>query len=133
MFILFYIISYYFDCNDGNYAREYNMYSEFGDLYDHYKDISVNFLLIILIIYLHYKNNSSNLLKFLATVVISIFLMCCHLGCQERIYSKDDSILGNFNPLCRNTDNIKYFRFVGCGTTVAVMMIGIFLLEKHKR
>ena len=38
---IYYFISYFFDVLDGIYAREYNMVSEFGDYYDHIKDIVV--------------------------------------------------------------------------------------------
>ena len=31
-------INYFFDCVDGNFARRYNMTSEFGDWYDHISD-----------------------------------------------------------------------------------------------
>ena len=34
----------YYDVFDGNYARTYNL--GFGDYYDHFKDITINILLI---------------------------------------------------------------------------------------
>ena len=36
--ILFYLISYIFDCLDGYNARKYKMMSKFGDYYDHISD-----------------------------------------------------------------------------------------------
>ena len=35
------MISYFFDCMDGNFARTYNMQTKFGDYYDHIKDVLV--------------------------------------------------------------------------------------------
>jgi len=37
----FYFVSYFFDVADGNYARTYNMVTQFGDLLDHAKDAIV--------------------------------------------------------------------------------------------
>src|SRR5271170_5115362 len=36
---LFFGIAYIFDCMDGNYARKYDMVTEFGDWYDHLVDL----------------------------------------------------------------------------------------------
>lgn len=46
---LFYAASYFFDCSDGCMARYTNTCSEFGDKFDHYKDITVFILLIVAI------------------------------------------------------------------------------------
>ena len=40
-FAIMYLISYYLDFMDGAYARKYKMTSEFGDWYDHIKDLSL--------------------------------------------------------------------------------------------
>ena len=66
-FIIFYTISYHFDCNDGNYARTYKMTTKFGDLYDHYKDVSIFILLLGVIIYKHSRNK-----KLIQVIVILI-------------------------------------------------------------
>ena len=42
------MISYFFDCQDGNYARRYNMQSKFGDYYDHIKDNLVFGIFLVL-------------------------------------------------------------------------------------
>ena len=51
MFISLYLISYFFDCFDGYFARRYKMTSKFGDIYDHTKDTIVNLLLLFVIFY----------------------------------------------------------------------------------
>ena len=53
-FVLFYMISYFFDCIDGFMARKYNMTTKFGDLYDHITDTIV-FVLILGVVYSKYK------------------------------------------------------------------------------
>jgi CDP-alcohol phosphatidyltransferase len=35
-----YLVSYFFDCADGNMARKYGMVTQFGDWYDHGADIA---------------------------------------------------------------------------------------------
>jgi len=47
-----YLISYYFDCMDGHFARKYNMTSYFGDLYDHISDISKGILIFSTLYYI---------------------------------------------------------------------------------
>lgn len=41
VFALLFLVSYVFDCMDGQMARRYHMTSRFGDLYDHVTDIVV--------------------------------------------------------------------------------------------
>ena len=50
----FYLLSYMFDCFDGNYARKYNMVTDFGDLYDHIGDL----FKYILFIYIFCKSDN---------------------------------------------------------------------------
>ena len=44
--VVFYFISYIFDCCDGYYARKYKMCTKLGDIYDHFKDWTVNIMYI---------------------------------------------------------------------------------------
>ena len=81
---LFYFLSYVYDVLDGNYARKYKMVSKFGDLYDHFKDITVNLLLL----YVFYNNmtfkNHTNLVIFSFIITFILFItLNLHLGCQE--------------------------------------------------
>ena len=48
--VLFMILSYFFDCFDGHFARSYNMVTKFGDYYDHISDVSKVILLIYFIL-----------------------------------------------------------------------------------
>ena len=50
-FAIMYIISHFFDCLDGAYARKYDMVTDFGDWYDHITD----WLVYSTIIYILYK------------------------------------------------------------------------------
>jgi phosphatidylglycerophosphate synthase len=117
-----YMISYYFDCWDGFFARKYKMYSKFGDLYDHIADIlkftSISYMLFII--------NNSKFLFYCPFIVILSILFNIHLGYQELYYDKPESdVLGIIKKLCPIKDKndkkaisqiLKYTRWFGCGT-----------------
>lgn len=125
---IFYGISYYFDCLDGHYARKFNMSTDFGDKYDHYGDIFKN----ILIIYaLFLKLSKQKFIVFVILYIISMFFVCIHLGCQEKLYNKNNGhMLETFKFLCFSEPNfmMKYTRYCGCGTVVLLTIIFILLI-----
>jgi hypothetical protein len=120
--IFTYIISYFFDCMDGNMARKYKMFSKYGDLYDHISDIIKSILIYVTLIYIDYK-------KFLIILPFGLLLFIginIQLGCQELYYDKDESdFLSSIKKLCpvknindkQSISNIlKYTRYFGTGT-----------------
>jgi phosphatidylglycerophosphate synthase len=132
---IFYLISYFFDILDGIYAREYNMVSEFGDYYDHIKDVSVNILYFSV---LFYKFEKPKNFKPLLVLVISLsfLLMSMNLGCQEKIYHKDDDkkdSLSSLKHLCFKNPEvmIKYTRFFGCGTFIIITIITTLICRHY--
>ena len=92
LFVVFFILSYFFDCLDGHYARKYNMVTKFGDYYDHIKDALVHVLLYSTIIYLYYNNRY--IIPFFIILGIFVILSGIHLTCQQVLYTgmdvKDD-------------------------------------------
>lgn len=136
-FAIFYYLSYLFDCMDGHYARKYQLVSKGGDMYDHIKDVSVN-LCLIYIVWSRYKTDNKTTLIALITIIIFFTLMCAHLGCQERIYPKDESGTLNFSrSMCVGNDatkTIKLTRYFGCGTwCITIIVIVIYLNSKRSR
>lgn len=117
---ILYFVSYCFDVFDGNYARTYNMVTEFGDSFDHIKDISVNILFILVFI----KYTTLINYKIYLIITVSIFiLMSVHLGCQEQYVSKrnpqnNSKYLKAFEPYCKKNAirNMKILKYMGCGT-----------------
>lgn len=91
-----YMLSYYFDCQDGYNARQYNMVTEFGDLYDHVKDIVLN-LYILSTIYFMYKPNA---VAFSALVAIVFALMYMHLGCSQKVLPRNSDVLEMTRDFC---------------------------------
>ena len=114
--ILLLWISYFFDCLDGYYARRYNMCTKLGDYFDHIRDILLH-ILITSLLYMKLKTVQQRCV-FISIVVVFIFLMTMHLGCQEKNSGNKDfnDSLKVTEVLCPNPDYIKYTRFFGCGT-----------------
>lgn len=125
---ILYYIGYFFDCMDGNYARQYNITSNFGDLYDHIGDtFKVIFLLICL--YLLKIKKRTKIVFIIISLILGL-LSLIHLGCQEKIKNSDDiSVLDNFKILCKNHNNIIYTRYFGTGTSQLFISLYIFLIK----
>jgi phosphatidylglycerophosphate synthase len=85
-FAFFYMMSYYFDCIDGMYARVTNHCTQFGDLYDHIKDIG---LCIVLSIIMVWKYSVLEHTWCIVTSIIIIFFTGVHIGLQENITKKN--------------------------------------------
>lgn len=123
------LISYYFDCMDGNYARTYDMQSRFGDFYDHIKDWTV---FIIFIIIFFTKTTS---LKFKLICIIVLIIVCLgtilHTGCTEEYIRKKrknivNSIALDSVSFCPNMETMRWTKYFGCGTlniTIAVIVL----------
>lgn len=121
--IIFFITAYILDCADGNFARTYNMETNFGDYYDHISDISKIIALAIVII-IHPLSKTIKVL-FITGLAIFSFMSMFHLGCQESIYNPDDShkydSLSSLKQFCGSSveegrSRITYSRYVGVGT-----------------
>jgi phosphatidylglycerophosphate synthase len=116
---LFYFIGYYFDCADGNFARTYKMTSEFGDYYDHITD----FLKYGAFIYLLYCYNlPKNTIIFITSfVLLFIISSVLFLGCQEKIYTKNNNNKGSSflkftTKLCKNDEWIHICKYGSTGS-----------------
>ena len=133
-FAIMYLISYYLDFMDGAYARTYNMTSEFGDWYDHIKDWTISLLVLYIFI------NKYNLMKnneLILIIVTMCFLLAIHMGCQEKMYGKDDSgALDMTKKMCpahtkEELEQIMpYTRLFGNGTFILSQIGVAYLLLK---
>lgn len=120
--IIFLWLCYFFDCLDGHYARMYDMCTDFGDYYDHIRDIIVSICILVLI-FIKLKS-LRNRLYF--TVIILVFgcLLGSHMGCQE--LSSDfkhvnSSSLSMTKTMCIHPELIHCTRFFGCASFVLLM------------
>jgi phosphatidylglycerophosphate synthase len=136
LFAILYVISYFFDCMDGHYARKYNQVTKLGDLYDHVKDI-VTGLLIMWVLYYRNKDRCNWNVWIPVIVVFVLFtgLGYAHLGCQEKIYGLNQSgTLSAGKMLCPGnaSKNIRWTRWVGMGTWIVVLIACVVVIEKTK-
>ena len=139
---LLFLISYIFDCFDGNFARRYNMVTEFGDWFDHIKD---SFIIILLFIIIIYKKDITFNIKIISLILFLVFLLLsfCYLKEQELIYHKNNdnikksnslNILNNINLFKNYTseEKLKYLKYFGCGGFNLIIVIILILFEITK-
>ena len=128
-----YLISYYFDCMDGHFARKYKMVTKFGDYYDHIADT----IKVILILYVLYNIDSKKFFIIIPFIILFIFLIFVHLGCQELYYDTIESDILNYSknlcPVYNKNDKtsivniLRITRYFGCGTfTIFIMLVIIY-------
>lgn len=135
-FAILYVISYFFDCVDGHFARKYDQVTEVGDMYDHIKDITIGVALMA-VLYVRNRGRCSWKVWFPVLLVFIIFTMLgyTHLGCQEKIYAKNESGTLNLGKkLCSSdpTKKIKWSKYFGMGTWTIVLITSVIVLEKSK-
>ena len=126
---IFFWLTYLFDCIDGHYARKYDMITEFGDYYDHIRDIFIIFN-VILIISIQLEDTYLRMI-FLSLFLIHFFFMLLHMGCQENNYQNENESpsLSMFKTLCFDKNLIQYTKFVGCGTIMLFLSLSILFLH----
>jgi phosphatidylglycerophosphate synthase len=122
-----FLISYFFDCFDGHYARKYNMVTDLGGYYDHIKDIFVTSSLLFLILS-KYKD-TDYFIYIISIIFILLITMFLQLGCQEKISNYDSSDdMKNMDLLCWKEPEkiLPYSRYFGCGTFNIFLSLLIF-------
>ena len=120
-------VSYFFDCLDGNFARAYNMETDFGDKYDHFSDL----FKIIAVAYVIVVSKIKYATKFYFAVVycVTLFFSVIQIGCQEVAYGGNYSgSLSIFKYLCFSENQIMWSRYLGCGTAQVVVCIMLYNL-----
>ncbi|HEY9704234.1 MAG TPA: CDP-alcohol phosphatidyltransferase family protein [Allocoleopsis sp.] len=129
LFVLFFSIFYYLDCLDGFYARKYDMVTQFGDIYDHLRDIIIFSLLIILVVSKYYEKISWWIMLLF---VVLFILMQLQISCQQTYYIKEDNTMESLDfitLLCFNKEMIYFTRYFGCGTFVLAIILMILFLH----
>ena len=140
---LLYSISYIFDCFDGNFARKYNMVTNFGDWFDHIKDNTVVLLLIKVIYDKKDISNNIKIITFIIFIILGILLII-YIDAQEKYYHSKNKILikskalekisffiNNFNHILPE-QKLKYLKYFGCGSFNLYIIIVLFSFEIFK-
>lgn len=122
----FILISYVFDCLDGNMARMFDMVTSFGDWYDHVSDIS-KYGILYLVVLTNPRLSFGFKAAFALVTLTLMILMYVHFGCQELSYQKNKTdSLSTLEALCPEKSLIRYSKYVGCGTWISSLIL--FLL-----
>lgn len=131
---LLYFTSYIYDVLDGNYARTYDMVTEFGDYFDHIKDLVVN--MILMAIFIRQNNYKPSLQVIILIVTITLFItLSMHLNCQERWVEKNNPAQVSGYLSCATKmlnigncmDHIHKLKYLGCGTFALWVSVVILL------
>jgi phosphatidylglycerophosphate synthase len=133
--VLFFGLSYYFDCFDGHFARAYKMTSTFGDFYDHASDAFKGFLFLLLI----YKYFNSDFILSILFTFTFLFFGVIHIGCQEIYYNKPSYTLDLWRHFCPckyfniSLDKcLKITKYGGVGT-LQLLQIFLIIYIKNKK
>jgi len=123
------VLSYLMDCMDGNMARRYGLITVFGDWFDHVSDVLKYVLLFGAMGLTPHLSRMEKCVFFVVSVVL-LGLMLKHLGCQEKAYKKmrEDSMTA-LERLCPVPEEIKWTRYFGMGTWMAVICLFLLWLE----
>jgi len=129
---IFYLISYYFDCQDGNFARKYGMETAFGDLYDHLTDNIFNVSLTYLL--LTNKKISYNY-KIAYVIIVSVLLVLAfyHLSCTEIYmdkntnYGKKQVLISLLKKFCKDETALNNYKYFAIGTYIMINAIIILM------
>ena len=112
---LLYALSYFLDTADGHLARTTGMVTGVGDAMDHIKDIAVALGLFWAL----YTSGKVPRWALLVLVILSA-TSCVQIGCQERVYGRQESRTLHFTRSLCDSDNpeetLGYTRWVGMGT-----------------
>ncbi len=130
--MLFFFISYYFDCVDGKLARRYNMVTLFGDLYDHFGDGLKYVAIFTALLYNNEQKKTSKQWTYLIILFFLSILTMLHFGYQERISNVDNTPnylylykrLVDFDEHPQKT--IRYTKYFGSGTWILCVGLIIF-------
>lgn len=123
-----FLISYFFDCCDGHFARKYHMMTKFGCYYDHVSD-TLKYILLGAVIY--YKSKEKFFL-ILPIFLILFTLAAMHTGCGELYIDEDirSESLNIFKCLCPTPENpecaLRFTKYFGFGTLTLVMVAIMF-------
>lgn len=127
--VVFYWISYWLDCMDGHFARKYDMETQFGDYYDHLRDLFI-FFGVSTMLFIKLKTSTLRTI-YVTTISLSLLLMLIHMGCQEKhsSFSENNHCLGKFKSWCpEHLEAIHFSKFFGCGTLHLIQSIFILMM-----
>jgi phosphatidylserine synthase len=130
-FACLWLLGYAMDCMDGQFARAYEMTSEFGDIFDHTSDVLLHFSLFG---YILWRYRVPPVL--VVCLILFGLLAGVHQGCQQNRLEHEcqctqpHSIsLRIFKYMCPDHVAIPFTRWFGVGTLQIVLILMVGWLE----
>lgn len=127
-----FLISYFFDCCDGNYARTFNLQSQFGDTLDHVTD----FIVYLLLLYILYTQSHYTLIGIFIGLILALKPQ---LMFQECIYGSkvNNGTLGAYHVAIKWLGltreqceiGIQHTKYYGAGTANLLIALGLMSLS----
>ena len=110
LIIFIFIISWITDCVDGQLARNYNMKSEFGGIYDVVVDIVTSVIMFIILYFIYFKKKKKPIIIFF---VIMCFMLLLGIIKTKCFIKDDEKVLEKkISNIKLDTSNCIFFRFV---------------------
>jgi phosphatidylglycerophosphate synthase len=127
---ILYLIGYFFDCTDGNFARRYKMTSKYGDLYDHASDVAKAMHLFWMILNLPISSIKNRLLLIIFFIIVHL-VSFVHIGCQEKeTHNSESKSISFLHHLCPDSNYIHVTRYFGTGTAYLIICLCLFFLPE---
>lgn len=126
--LLYYFIYMVLDYTDGYMARKYKLYSDFGDKYDHARDIIFHILLLSIF----YKN-----IKLLIIFIVLNVLGLSLFGCQEIMFEdkckdSNNSSVEWLKPFCKKNMFFDIYNyFIGTSSMYIGTIICMYMYIKQ--
>lgn len=119
LFVILFILGYYFDVLDGHFARRYQMFSKFGDFYDHFSDAIFGFILVYYLFKWSSLPNSKYYWPVIIFYVLTEILMFTNVGCIQKIQnSPNPESQDIYKALCAEKEWIHFTRYFGSGPNI---------------
>jgi phosphatidylglycerophosphate synthase len=130
---VYYFLYYAFDCYDGYFARKYHMETEFGDKYDHYKDMIFNIVMATFIL-LHPNITITNKILLVIGVLFLGFIGMQHFGCQEKYYNKPTYTTEPLMKYCIGNPEktLREYRYY-TSTTLVLFIVFFFIIISFEK
>lgn len=145
LFVVAYLLSYFFDCIDGQFARTYDMVTRFGDFFDHFTDLLLDVGLLV-VVFFRYREILPQHTGLIVLKFVLLLLAGTHLskvlglsprsshGCQQKKKASTQDAttesIDIFVQMCPAGDQwIGWTRYFGAGTHVLFNVLAVLILE----
>lgn len=128
-FAVLWLLGYFWDVADGNFARRYDMTSRFGDLYDHITDwLGVAGLAWVVVQRYDMRRVPA---LFLLGVAALLVLNVVHVGCQQLVAGGKGETLDAARGACPGVSSLCWTRWLSFGSTHVLLVLAVVWLERN--